>query len=214
VPEGSDEPRPQTQQTDSLTERVADVLDAGLQIGASLARTLAGVTGTRDTEATGKPPIDDIVTFGSAAATNLVGLVASGARAGASVTARTASGGRGAATSSGAQVSGPMLRAGSTLRVPLLVENTGHTPTRALTFEAASVHRVGCEDGEQCTCLPSDGVTFTPESLVVAARDFEKLTVRVATPEDAPVGDYVASIVAGDGWFSTSIGFTVIAREA
>ena len=58
--------------------------------------------------------------------------------------------------------------------------------------------------------MPADGVTFTPETLVVAARDFEKLTVRLATPAEAPAGDYWAAVVAGDGWFSTVIAFSVV----
>ena len=53
-------------------------------------------------------------------------------------------------------------------------------------------------------------MTFIPETLVVAARDFEKLTVRLATPVKAPPGDYVAAVAAGDGWFSTTIAFSVV----
>lgn len=200
---------PEAGASDPLTERVADVVDAGLQLGASLARTLAGATGSTDVAPKGKPPIDDIVTFGSATASNLIGLVASGARAGIDVSSMATTAAAGRSDKAPARNT-PMVTAGSTLRVPLLVENTGQTPTRALTFTTTSVVRAGCEDGEQCTCVPADGVTFTPEALVVAARDFEKLTVRLATPVEAPPGDYRAAVAAGDGWFSTVIAFSVV----
>lgn len=190
---------PEPAGTDPLADRLAQVLDAGLELGASLARSLAGATGSTDVAPTGKPPIDDIVSFGSAAASNLIGLVTSAAPAGAGRTAPTRS-----------PKSTPMVTAGSTLRVPLLVENTGESPTRALTFAASSVLRSGCEDGDQCSCLSADGVTFSPETLVVAARDFEKLTVRLATHVETPAGDYRAAVVAGDGWFSTVIAFSVV----
>lgn len=199
---------PEAGASDPLTERVAHVVDAGLQLGASLARTLAGATGTADVAPTGKLPIDDIVRFGSATASNLMGLVASGARAGVDVSTKP-TGAAGRSDKAPARNT-PMVTVGSTLRVPLLVENPGQTPTRALTFATTSVVRAGCEDGEQCTCVPADGVTFTPETLVVAARDFEKLTVRLATPAEAPAGDYWAAVVAGDGWFSTVIAFSVV----
>ena len=120
---------PEAGASDPLTERVADVVDAGLQLGASLARTLAGATGTADVAPTGKPPIDDIVRFGSATASNLMGLVASGARAGVDVSTKP-TGVAGRSDQAPARNT-PMVTVGSTLRVPLLVENPGQTPTRS-----------------------------------------------------------------------------------
>jgi hypothetical protein len=205
---------PESEAPDPLTERFAEVIDAGLQLGASLARTLASATGSKDVEPTGKPPLDDVVKFGTATATNLIGLVASGARTGMDVTNRAAgAAGAGRSTpspTSTPEANTPYVTEGSILRMPLLVENTGPTPTRELTFATTSIARDGCEDGTECTCLLTDVVQFDPPSLVVGARDFEKLTLRIAAPAGTPAGDYVASISAGDGWFSTTIRFSVV----
>ena len=204
-------PVPESPTPDPLTDRVADVVDAGLQLGASLARTLASATGSKDVAPTGKPPLDDVVSFGTATASNLIGLVAAGARTGMGVTSRATGAAAPARGTPPAQVGIPVVTAGSTLRVPLLVENTGPTPTRALTYATSSIIRAGCDDGDACSCLSVDVVTFDPSTLVVAARDFEKLTVRIAVPVDAPAGDYGASITAGDGWFSADLRFSVVA---
>lgn len=206
---------PDTPPGDPLTERLTEVVDAGLQLGASLARRLAEATGSPEQQESGVP-VDDLVRFGTEAVGNMVTLVAAGARTGVNLGARA---GRAVTPDRGAPRSGPatalpIVSTGSTLRVPLLVENTGQAPTRALTFATTSLIRSGCEDGPACTCLPAEVVTFTPETLVVAAHDFEKLTVRVAVPADATPGDYTAAVVAGDGWFSTAIRFSVVARPA
>lgn len=144
----------------------------------------------------------------SPSAGNVIGLVAAGARSGVNLGARAS---RAATPERAPARTQPMVTTGSTLRVPLLVENTGQTPTRSLTFTPASIVRAGCEDGAGCTCLPPDTVRFSPETLVVAAHDVEKLTVRFAVPADAPPGDYTADVAAGGGWFSTTIRFSVVA---
>ena len=198
--------------SDPLADRLTEVVDAGLQLGASLARRLAEMTGSPEQQESGVP-VDDLVRFGSDVAGNVLGLVAAGARTGVTLGARASravaperrAGPRPAQTPTQ-----PIVTRGSTLRVPLLVENTGQTPTRSLTFATTSLLRADCPDSGDCTCIPADAVSFAPESLVVAAHDFEKLTVRVAVPPDAPPGGYTASITAGDGWFSTTIGFSVL----
>jgi hypothetical protein len=197
---------------DPLTDRLTEVVDAGLQLGASLARRLAEMTGSPEQQESGAP-VDDLVRFGSEAAGNVLGLVAAGARTGVNLGARASRAvtpERGASPRPTQAASLPMVTRGSTLRVPLLVENTGQTPTRSLTFATTSLVRAGCADAVECTCLPAESVTFAPETLVVAAHDFEKLTVRVAVPSDAPPGGYTAAITAGNGWFSTTIGFSVV----
>lgn len=207
-------PVPEDDAPDPLTDRVAEVIEAGLQLGASLARSLASATGSKDVETTGNPPLDDVVKFGTATASNLIGLVASGARTGMDVTNRAAGAagaGRSAPSPSPApDANTPMVSVGSILRMPLLVENTGPTPTRELAFATTSILRDGCEDGTQCACLGTEVVQFDPPTLVVGARDFEKLTLRIAAPAGTPPGDYLASITAGDGWFSTDIRFSVV----
>ena len=198
-----------------VTDRLTDALDAGLRVGATLARRLADVTGSTPAASESRAPIDDIVRYGSEAAGNVIGLVVSGARSGLDAGARAgrAAGTGGRTASAAAAPLGPTVSAGSTLRVPLLVENGGQVPTRSLAFVTASLVRSGCEDGAECTCIGTDAVTFDPSSLVVGAHDFEKLTVRVAVPADAVPGEYAAEIVAGDGWFSTTLRWTVVTPD-
>jgi hypothetical protein len=203
---------PEESPSDPLTDRLTEVVDAGLQLGASLARRLAELTGSPEQQESGVP-VDDLVRFGSEAAGNVLGLVAAGARTGINLGARASRAvtpERGAGQPAAQTRTQPMVTRGSTLRVPLLVENTGQTPTRPLTFATTSLLRAGCPDSGDCTCLPVDTVSFAPETLVVAAHDFEKLTVRIAVPSGAAPGGYTASITAGDGWFSTTIGFSVL----
>lgn len=203
---------PEEAPSDPLTDRLTEVVDAGLQLGASLARRLAEVTGSPEQQESGVP-VDDLVRFGSEAAGNVLGLVAAGARTGVNLGARASRAvtpERGAGQPAAPAANQPMVTRGSTLRVPLLVENTGQAPTRPLTFATTSLLRAGCPDAADCTCLPVDIVSFSPETLIVGAHDFEKLTVRLAVPSGATPGGYTASITAGDGWFSTTISFAVV----
>jgi hypothetical protein len=185
---------------EELLPKLADVVDAALGVGAALTRTLAQATTSRDLPPVGEAHLQDVARFGATAVGNLLGLIVDGARAGTRVAPTP-----GRRTASAAPAV-PTVTAGSTLRVPLLVENTGTTPTPALGFTVAGVERL---DG-----APAEGVgeaTFSPESLVVGARDFEKLTVRIRTTPEASPGRYRVTVEGGDGWFSTSITLDVVA---
>lgn len=191
--------------SDRLADRLSEVLEAGLGLGASMARGLARATGSTDVAPSAAAPIDDIVTYGTAAASNVVRRVAATARPS---PPRDSPAGQGADRSPPAS-GGPTVTAGSTLRIPLLVENTSGEPTHDLPFTATSLLRDGCPDDGDCTCLPTTAVQFTPTKLAVGPKDFEKLTVRIATTAETPSGDYRAAIAGGDGWFTTTIAFTV-----
>jgi len=198
---------------DKVTARLTELVGATLHLGASMARSLARATTSKNLPPTGQAPLDDIVQFGAMAARNVIGLVVDGVSSGGRRTSATAPSGFGDGASGSGAGGGarPQVTAGSTLRVPLLVENTGQSATREITFGAASIRREDCPDGASCTCLPTSRASFTPPSIVIAPRDFEKLTVRLATtPETAP-GRYRATISGGDGWFSTMIDFSVVA---
>lgn len=149
--------------------------------------------------------------FGSTAAGNVIRLVIDGARTGGAGTAVPG----GAAPASPRQegrADGPRVTAGSTLRVPLLVENTGSATSAEVSFRAMSVRRVDHQPGEspESAALDPGQITFSPGTLVIGPKDFEKLTVRIATtPETAP-GRYALTVDGGDGWFSTSIVFDVL----
>ena len=208
-------------QQDPLAERVTGLIEAGLVVGASVARGLARATGGPAIQPSGAP-LDDLVASSTQIAVNLARFATDAGRSAAGAgrtvadtatraarrSAQAASDALPDVASSGGR---PTVDAGSTLRVPLLVENTSNGPTGEIGF-AATVEREGCPDhvdGAPCTCLPAGAVTFTPPTLVIAPKDFEKLTVRVATTPETPAGDYTVRISGGDGWFASGLSFTV-----
>jgi hypothetical protein len=161
----------------------------------------------------GETPLDDIITFGAAAAGNIMRYAMDAMRTAERLAEKITPAGP-AATADGRNVptqqpSGagrPRLTRGSVLRLPLLVENTGPTPTTELSFAATDVTRVAGEDGES---IGADQVTFTPPTLVIGQRDFEKLTVRIRTTNATAPGIYRATVTGGGDWFSTVIEFEV-----
>jgi len=193
---------------DDLGPRLAEVVSAALGVGAVMARTVAQATTSQELPEAGDRPLQDIVRFGTTAAGNLLGLVVDGARAGVG----TVPVGRRSKTADAAPA-GPRVTAGSTLRVPLLVENTGPAPTHEVSFVAAAVDRLDVEPGDEPAgpSIDPGAVTFSPPTLVIGPRDFEKLTVRVATTEETDPGRYRVTVDGGDGWFSTVIVFDVVA---
>lgn len=209
-PAGSSRPSAPTDPTGSLPA-LGDVVGAALAVGAAVARTVAQATSPAPLPPVGNAPLQDIVRFGSTAAGNVIRLVIDGARAG-GTGAPVPAGAAPASHRQDAGADGPRVTAGSTLRVPLLVENTGSTASAEVSFRALSVRRVDQQPGEspESEAVDPGQVAFAPESLVIGPKDFEKLTVRIATtPETAP-GRYALTVDGGDGWFSTSIVFDVV----
>lgn len=189
---------------DGIGLRVTELVNATIDLGAQLTRSVAQVTTREPLPPPGDRPLEDIVTYGAAAAGNVLSLL-SGA-------SRLVPGARSPNPAAASTSDGPVITVGSTLRVPLLVENTGAVPTVELAFEATDVTRTGPAGDVTGTAIDASDVSFSPPTLVVAPRDFEKLTVRIATAPDAAPGRYRATIAGGDGWFSTVIDFGVNAR--
>lgn len=188
---------------DGIGVRVTELVNATIDLGAQLTRSVAQVTTRDPLPPPGGRPLEDIVTYGAAAAGNVLSLLSGASRL---------VPGRSPNPAAPATSDGPVITAGSTLRVPLLVENTGAVPTVELAFEATDVTRTGPSGDVTGTAIEVSAVSFSPPTLVVAPRDFEKLTVRIATAADAVPGRYRATIAGGDGWFSTVIDFGVNAR--
>lgn len=183
---------------EELLPRLAEVVDAALGVGAAAARTVAQATTSRPLPAVGEEHLQDMARFGATAVGNVLGMIVDASRAGVrSPAAKSAA--------PGMDGNAPTVSAGSTLRVPLLVENPSATPTVEVSFRLAHVEGL---DGQGPDGIAE--VTFTPPSLVLAARDFEKLTVRILTRPDASPGRYRVTVEGGDGWFSTVIELTVL----
>lgn len=199
---------------EELVPRFAEVLDAVIGVGAALARSAAQATTSSTLPQVSQAPLQDMVRFGATAVGNLGGMVVDAARGGRRVVAARTPG----AASPGSQQL-PRVTQGSTLRVPLLVENTGHAPTPEVAFTVAAVARMApvspVEPDDDAAggghgVLASD-VSFSPTVLVIGPRDFEKLTVRITTSPDTEPGRYRVTVDGADGWFSTDIELDVIA---
>lgn len=204
---------------EELVPRVAEMLDAVIGVGAALARSAAQATTSSTLPPVSQAPLQDIVRFGATAVGNLGGLVMDAARGGRRVVAARTPG----ATPGTAGVQLPRVTRGSTLRVPLLVENTGHAPTPEVAFTVAGVEQVDLMAPADARAdnhddvvggghgLLAADVTFSPAVLVIGPRDFEKLTVRITTSLDTEPGRYRVTVDGADGWFSTDIELDVIA---
>lgn len=158
----------------------------------------------------GRPPLEEMFRLGAVSAGNLIASVVGGARSSVRVARAPAAGTSTPPTSGSATGARPRVTAGSTLRIPLLVENSSAAATDEVAFV---VRTIGRADGPHDPLLGLDvsAVSFSPERLVIGPRDFEKLTVRIMTSAAAAAGSYRAVIVGGDGWFSTEIEFDVLA---
>jgi hypothetical protein len=192
-----------------VADRIADLVTTTLDVGASVARSVAAATTTRELPERGETPLDDIVTFGAAAAGNIVNRAVDAVRSAerlAKIVTPTSTERGAAPAPQPPSAARPRVTRGATLRMPLLVENTGSTPTTELTFEASAVTRLADSEGEG---IDPEQVTFTPATLVIGARDFEKLTVRVHTTDETAPAVYRATVTGGGGWFSTVIEFEV-----
>lgn len=194
---------------DKVLVQLAGLLNSAVEVGASAARVVARTT-AEQASALEPGQLGEAVRNGATAAGNVLGLFMNGLRA---ATASPAGDRPGTEASASGAPSGspaaelPTVRAGSTLRVPLLVENREAVEMSGLDFTCRSVDRLVPGEG------PGVGrhqVRFEPSTLTVASRDFEKLTVRVATaPETAP-GRYRVTIVGGADVFSTTLEFNVL----
>lgn len=184
-------------QSTDVAAGVANVIEAALGVGVSLARVLAEATALgRAVEPVpaGTPPISAIVRYGVTAAGNLASALVSGAQG-----LKPSVGTMKAAASSGSAAdgrgAGPRVAAGASLRVPMSVENPSDRPMRDLQPRLRAVRR-GSADAS--AVIGADCIRFGPERFDVAPHDFEKLTVTVSVPADVPAGDYEVMFALND----------------
>lgn len=192
-----------------LLDGVAQVISATLGVGAAAARMVAQATAAgREVPppAAGAGPLNAIVHYGMATVSQLTGLVFRSAGG----TAATPQGG-GAAPASPRPGRGPQVHQGSTLRIPLSIENPGDVPMTGLSFRCLELSYLGLGKVEGET-LSVEALRFHPVLLDVQPRDFEKLTVFVDTRDDTAPGCYRARIGMGDGGFETAFEIEVIPR--
>ena len=196
---------------DDVAKGIAETVGAVFGVGVSIARLVANATappGRTVNVTPGQGPLSEMIQYGVAAFTNVIRIVPSAigdvsrAAGGATRTAQPR-------TPSGSDASVPTVRAGSTLRVPLSIENPSDQPMREMRF---SVLRVASEPSGNGTPLSSSAIRFEPAVISVAPRDFEKLK-RFSSSTPSPIlapGRYDAAIGLADGGFELSLPFEVV----
>lgn len=194
--------------TGDLTRSVLDLVEAGLGVGAALAKTAAvAVAGGRPVPpASETQPIPVMIHYSLAAVSELAGIATRtlGLRR-----ATAAGAGRGAGVGGG-QAARPRVKPGATLRVPLSIENTGDKPMTGLVPEVRAIRRDGADAlGD----LPIAAIRFKPGELLVAPKDFEKLTVFVALPAAVPAGQYDVILALGPKEPDLPLTFEVTAAD-
>lgn len=199
-----------------IAQGVGDVVNAAFGVGASLAKVVADATAQArpapppETNAT---PLNAIVHYSLVAVDNIVRLFASAGdgviRAGKEVGKEVGKqpGSHSARPATHPAQSFPVVRRGGTLRVPLSVENPGSEPMNNLTFLCVTVR---CEAAGQGEPLAPTNVRFQPDTMSIAARDFEKLSVFIDTKPDTAPGRYVAILGSESGSFEISVEFEVL----
>ncbi len=192
-----------SQAAEDLTRSVTDLVGAMFDVGAAVAKTAAQATSAGrpvPEPAVAQGPLNLMVHYGLTAASNIVKTVLA-----ASPTAfRTKT-----SEAPGAEPfapAGPAVTAGSTLRIPLSIENPGAEAMKALEFRCLRVDSVEAAAGQK---LGVANVRMEPAELTIAPRDFEKLTVYVDTTSGTAPGTYRAVIGVVDGKFETAVQFDV-----
>lgn len=199
---------------DDIAAGVADVVRAALGVGAALARSVTRTLETGEAEAlqpaTG--PLGELVRDSLDAAGGVVRVIVRGIGVTRRAVAVPLGAVRQAPLATAAEVpQGPRVHAGSTLRVPLSIENPGPEPLKEMAVRCSRVARVeGGVPGEDAPSLLA-GVRFEPQSLNIGPRDFEKLTVYVDVPAGTSPGSYRADLTDGGG-FAASLEFEVVSE--
>ncbi len=182
------------EQKQSTTQAAGALLDSALQLSASVAQVLAeAATGKPQEARPGDTHIQTIVRHGTTAATTIVTTVASAASAARSGT-----------TQAPKQSTIPAIVAGTTLRVPLSVDNPSAEPMEGLTPALTELVCSGESSADDWS------VTFEPSSLTVEPYDFEKLVVRVKPPETAPLGPASVTFSLGPDAAPVTLRFDVV----
>jgi hypothetical protein len=192
-----------------LGASVAGVVDAVLEVGVSLARVMAQATasgGVVEPLPPSTPAFQAIVRYGVTAVGNVASALMSGGEA-----LRKAGKGPTPSPAKPARSGSPSVQAGSTLRVPLSVENPGEQPMRDLSPRVRAVRRAAGTDA--ASVIEPGSIRFEPAQFDVAPRDFEKLTVFVPVPEDTPAGNYQVVLALGAEEPDLAIAFAVVRPE-
>lgn len=197
---------------DDLAKSVSETVGAILGVGVSVARLFARATAQPGHDVTitpGQGPLSEIIQYGVATAANVVRVVPTAIGEASRAARGTIKSVADAEHDTDNRV--PSVRLGSTLRVPMSIENPTDRPMNDMHF---TIKRIASEPSGNGMPLPATVIRFDPPGLTVAARDFEKLTVFVDVPPETAPGRYDASIGLVEGNFELSFVFNVVPATA
>lgn len=189
--------------SESVAAGVSEVVTAALGVGAAMFRTLAEATAMGKPvapAASGEGPFAELIHYGIETASNVARVVIRGIPS----TVRPSAG---APPSPGPGPAYPTVHAGSTLRIPLSIENPTETEMIQMAFICEDIAYAGPQI--ERTLTPKH-IVFQPAVLSVAPHDFEKLTVFISTDKETPPGVYSAKILLPGGAFESTLRFEVL----
>lgn len=196
---------------DQLVAGAADVVMAAMGVGAALARIAAQATaGSRLVPEPPRAdnPLNVMVHYGAVAVANVTDAVLAGISE-ARAARMMGQPGRPVSSAGSTQTEAPSIptvHQGSSLRMPLSIENPTTEPMRDMHFTCLAIYGGSELDGAPLT---PGAVRFEPAELSIESKDFDKLTVFIDVPEDTAPGKYEVTIGLRDGTFETTIPFLV-----
>ena len=211
----TDQSNPDRDQTvseaaEELTRSVTNLVGAAFGVGAAVAKTAAEATAGGRPVANPKTPqgpLNLIMHYGLTAAANLVRTVITTTAAGSADGASASVAQPASAAAARPPGSGPTVTVGSTLRIPLSIENPGSAPMEMLQFSCTRVDALNVGHGQK---LGVANLRFAPANLSIAPRDFEKLTVFVDTTSATALGTYRVVIGVATANLESVIEFDVV----
>jgi hypothetical protein len=201
---------------DAIAAGVADVVRAALGVGAALARsvTRAVESGESEPSRPGTGPLGDLVRDSLEATGGVVRVIVRGIGVTGRAVAVPLSARRDVPSAAVAQASHrPRVHAGSTLRVPLAVENAGSEPLTEMHIRCQLISRLEGAESPEGEPLATFAIRFEPSILTVGPRDFEKLTVYVDVPARTAPGCYRADITDDSSGFEATLDFDVVSES-
>ncbi len=196
---------------DEVIKELADVVNTTLGVGATISKAMANATAANQPVPLPKKegePLNEMVHYGITTITNVINLAVQSTSfgSGSDVPKPKAT----AKKDKSPDSTLPTVRRGSTLRMPLSIENPGEEPMTGLTFACLSIK---ADTDGRGKLLEVGSIRFDPINLNVAPKDFEKLTALLDTAADTALGTYTATIGLGKGVFEMDLTFRVIPLE-
>jgi len=177
------------------------LVSASMQVTAKLAQTVAeAATGESQEKQTGETSLQEIIRYGSTAAGGILALSFSALKQG--------MGAREPKEGPIGQPPLPTVISGQEIRIPLSIDNPNLDEVMELQPTLVSLKGSGSSE----TYKPK--ISFEPDTLSIAAHDFEKLVVIVKTDKRAKAGQWVCAFNFGDAQSGENeFRFEVIAQE-